>query len=80
MYKMTVKRARKVRDALLLGGGIVMLSAYIWEPAFYVGMAAAVSCLIPHFLWNGCPHCGKQLGRNEGDFCQFCGKRIEEPF
>lgn len=54
-----------------------MLLAYVYQPFFYLGGVIACSCLIPHFLYNKCPHCGKQLGRNEGDFCQHCGKRID---
>lgn len=78
MHKMTIKQARKVRDMLLLGGTIIMLLAYVWEPFFYVGVIVAFSCLIPHFLYNKCPHCGKQLGRNEGRYCQYCGKQMDE--
>ena len=74
---MPVKKARALRDRLLLAGFVVMLLAYVYRPLFYVGGAIAFSCLIPHFLYNKCPHCGKQLGRNEGDFCQHCGKRID---
>lgn len=74
---MAVKNARKLRDTLLLVGFVVMLSAYVYEPLFIVGLIVAFSCLIPHFLFNKCPHCGKQLGRNEGGFCQFCGKRFD---
>lgn len=74
---MTVKKARKLRDRLLLGGFVLMLLAYLYEPVFIVGVIVTFSCLIPHFLFNKCPHCGKQLGRNEGEFCQFCGKRID---
>ena len=55
----------------------MMLGAYIYEPLFQPGMVVAFSCLIPHFLWNKCPHCGKQLGRNEAEFCQFCGGKID---
>ncbi|MEE1393705.1 MAG: hypothetical protein U0K65_06040 [Negativibacillus sp.] len=74
---MPVKKARALRDRLLIAGFVVMLLAYVYRPLFYVGGAIAFSCLIPHFLFNRCPHCGKQLGRNEGDFCQYCGKRID---
>lgn len=74
---MTVKKARKLRDSLLIVGAIVMLMAYLWEPFFWIGFVVTCSCLIPHFLFNKCPHCGKQLGRNEGEFCQFCGKSLE---
>lgn len=48
------------------------------EPLGVVGMIVMLSCLIPHFMYNKCPYCGKQLGRNEGDFCQFCGKSLKE--
>lgn len=75
---MAPKKARKFRDALMFGGVIVMLLAYIWQPFLYIGAIIAFSCLIPHFFFNKCPYCGKRLGRNEGDFCQFCGKRIDE--
>ena len=75
---MNVRKAQRLRDMLLLIGFFMMLGAYIYEPLFHPGMVVAFSCLIPHFLWNKCPHCGKQLGRNEGEFCQFCGGRIDE--
>ena len=74
---MPVRKAQKLRDALLIVGFITMLSAYIYEPLAVVGAVVAFSCLIPHFLFNKCPHCGKQLGRNESKFCQFCGKPID---
>lgn len=75
---MSVKKARKLRNALLIAGFFIMLLAYIWEPFFVIGVVVTFSCLIPHFMYNRCPHCGKQLGKNEGDFCQFCGKKLDE--
>lgn len=74
---MTVKKARKLRDGLMIIGFITMLTAYLYEPMFIVGCVIAFSGLIPHFLYNKCPHCKKQLGRNDGAFCQYCGGRIE---
>lgn len=74
---MNIRKAQKLRDMLLLIGFFMMLGSYIYEPLFTPGMIVACSCLIPHFLWNKCPHCGKQLGRNEAEFCQFCGGKIE---
>lgn len=73
---MTIKQARKLRDILLISGFIVMLSAYIWEPLFIIGAVISCSCLIPHFLFNRCPHCGKQLGNHAGLYCQYCGKNL----
>lgn len=74
---MPVKKARKVRDCLLVVGAVIMLLAYIWEPFIAIGAVIATSCLIPHFLFNKCPRCGKNLGRSEGDYCPFCGKSID---
>ena len=74
---MSAKKAQKIRDILILAGIVIMLGAYIYEPLMKVGMVVAFSCFIPHFLYNKCPHCGKQLGRNDGKFCQHCGGRIE---
>ncbi len=75
---MKVKAARKLVFAILIAGFILSaVGPYFYEPLFAVGMIVMVSSLIPHFLYNKCPHCGKNLGRNEGRFCQFCGKEFE---
>ena len=74
---MNVRKAQRLRDMLLLIGFFMMLGSYIYESLFVPGMVVALSCLIPHFLWNKCPQCGRQLGRNEAEFCQFCGEKID---
>ena len=74
---MKVKTAQKLRNALMFGGTIMMLGAYIYEPMITIGGIVACSCLIPHSLFNRCPHCRKQLGRNEGTYCQYCGKPLD---
>ena len=74
---MTAKKARKLRDALMFGGFVVVLAGYFWEPLGIVGLIIMASGLIPHYLWNRCPHCGEQLGRTPGDYCQHCGKPLE---
>lgn len=74
---MPVKKARKLRDALLIAGVVVALMGYFWNVLGYLGIVLMFSALIPHFLWNKCPHCGKHFGRDGGDYCQYCGKPIE---
>lgn len=76
---MTVRQGRKLRDALLITGTVVMLLSALLrrEPLFVIGAVIAFAALIPHFLFNKCPHCKRQLGRSEGDFCQFCGKPLD---
>ena len=74
---MKVKHARMLRDALMIIGVLVMLLSALYEPLLMIGGIIACSCLIPHFLFNRCPHCGRQLGNHNGDHCQFCGMKIE---
>lgn len=75
---MTPRKAQHLSAMLLVIGMLTMLCAYVWEPLFFVGAVIAVSSLIPHFLFNRCPHCGKLLGKSLGKYCQFCGKDIEK--
>ena len=76
---MTVKKAVKLTCILLIAGIVIMLlGAYtLCNPLFVAGALVATSCLIPYFRFYRCPHCGRHLCRNEGKFCQYCGKRIE---
>ena len=74
---MKVKEAQKLRDTLFIVGIIIMLCAGIFEPLTVIGAVIAFSGLIPHFLYNKCPSCGKQLGRNDGKYCQHCGKALD---
>lgn len=74
---MKAKAAQKLRNALLISGFAVMLASYLYEPLFAVGVMIAFSCVIPDYLCNKCPQCGKRLGRNAGEFCHHCGGKIE---
>ena len=74
---MNVRKAQKLRNTLLIIGLIIMLAGYLWEPFMIIGAIVMFAGLIPHFLYNKCPHCGKQLGRNEAAFCQYCGGQID---
>ena len=74
---MKVRNAQKLRDALMIIGLLIMLAGSLCEALSIVGAIVAFSGLIPHFLFNKCPFCGKQLGRNDGKFCQHCGEKID---
>ena len=75
---MKPKQAGKCRDVLMIAGVAVMLLGYLHKAFLIAGLCVAASCLLPHFLFYRCPHCGKLLGRNEERFCQHCGESIEE--
>lgn len=74
---MKLRKAQKLRNTLLIVGFFIMLLGYYSNVIGVIGAIVAVSSLIPHFLFNKCPHCGKQLGRNEGKFCQYCGRPLD---
>ena len=75
---MSVRKSRIVRDVLFVIGFIIMM---LGEPfgwgCFIVGAIVFFSGLIPHVLYNRCPHCGKSCGHSSGNYCQFCGKKLE---
>lgn len=75
---MKPKKARELTNTLLMTGIVVMLLGYVNEIFLMIGAIVACSCLLPHFIFYKCPHCGRHLGRNEGEFCQYCGKQIDE--
>ena len=70
---MKAKSARKLTLFILVVG--ILLNIY--EPLRGVSVIVVISSLIPAFFFNRCPHCRKYLGRNNGDFCQHCGTKIE---
>lgn len=74
---MKLRKAQKLRNTLLIVGFFIMLLGYYSNVIGIIGVIVTCSCLIPHFLFNKCPHRGRQLGRNEGKFCQFCGKPLD---
>ena len=77
---MKPQQAQRLRDILLLLGAFVMLTSSLFgEVLFWVGMAITFSSLIPHFLFNKCPHCGHQLNAwtHRNPYCPFCGKRVD---
>lgn len=74
---MNVRAAQKLRNTLIIVGILIMLGGYVFDLLMGVGAIVAFSGLIPDFLYNKCPHCGKHLGRNEGDYCQHCGGKID---
>lgn len=75
---MNRKKARNLRDTLLITGVVMMLGSCLCEPLFICGLIVLLSCMIPDFLFNKCPHCGRHLGKNAGNYCQHCGEKLEE--
>ena len=77
---MKPEQAQRLRDILFLLGAVVMLTSYLFgEVILCIGMVIAFSGLVPHFLYNKCPHCGHQLRAwtHRDPYCPFCGKRVD---
>jgi len=75
---MNARKAQKLRNTLLITGTMIALLGVWLEIFAVIGIVVMLSCMIPEILYNRCPHCRKNLGRNEGDYCQFCGKAIDK--
>ena len=75
---MSRENARFLTTLILILGILIMLFSVYRESLLYIGAAVIFSSLIPEFLFNKCPHCGKYLGKNYGRFCQFCGKSLKD--
>ena len=71
------KYATIVAWTLFLAGVVITLLGYGNETVFNAGMIVSSAALIPVFLFNKCPHCGRWLDRSSGKFCPHCGKPLD---
>lgn len=44
----------------------------------FIGVVLMCAGLMVKLRYCRCPHCGGFIGRSNGGFCQFCGKKINE--
>lgn len=75
---MKPKNAVKLIYCLFIGGFILILLSYVNILFLPLGILAEGSAVVCNMLFFKCPHCGKHLGRNGGDYCQHCGKRVND--
>jgi|GEM_PF-3111287 len=60
---------------MMLTGGF-----YKGYSVFFMGViliSSTVGLEIMHYEYMFCPHCGRYLYKNYGDYCQKCGHLIE---
>ena len=74
---MKVSTARELSTILMLGGIILILCREIYMPFLLIGSIITLFGLVVHFLYNKCPYCGRQLGRDYGDYCPHCGRALD---
>lgn len=58
---------------------ILAMIGYAGSVVGLIGMFMVLPGFIAvELLMNRCPHCGRHLDRNRGQFCQHCGGRVRE--
>lgn len=77
--KLSLRQKRRVIGGLL--GLVIALTilCITLERSWYdlVVMGGAVAGIILNFVWWRCPSCGGWLGRDRGEYCRHCGKKID---
>ena len=78
---MKLKYVRK-RTFIILGVGLLvaLLGIAMKQQATLImlGLLMMFSSVIHHVIFYRCPHCGKHLGRDGGDYCRHCGTSFDE--
>ena len=75
---MKPKQAKKLIWILCAIGIVAMLFSYLYPLCLLVGVVAVGAAVFLDLRFYRCPHCGRFLWRNNGDFCQHCGESIDE--
>lgn len=53
-------------------------SFYDILPLAIIGLGLMIIAFAFNITFYRCPHCGKHLGRDGGDYCQHCGTSFDE--
>lgn len=75
---MKVKEARKISNIIIITGLAIILMGYIYKPFVIIGSIVFIYGFIVNILYNRCSGCGKYFDRNTGDYCRYCGKKIDD--
>lgn len=73
---MSVKRARTLWKSLLTVGALITVCGKLWLPFLILGSIIMFCGIFVLARYYKCPHCGKTLGRENGNFCPYCGKSL----
>lgn len=75
------KQIRK-RTFIILGIGLLIALCGIAKneqvTLILLGLLTMFASILHHVIFYRCPHCGKFLDRNTGDYCPGCGKKVNE--
>lgn len=80
MKKLLPKKIRAVFWIILLIGAVIgFIGAFSEMTSLIVaGMIIMLCSIVVYFVFYRCPHCGRFLDRSTGEYCPYCGKKINE--
>ena len=73
--KLSLRQKEYVDAAILIAGILIMLAGH--GILVLAGTLVTFGALALHIYWWRCHHCGQFLGRDKGEYCQHCGKKID---
>ncbi len=76
MKKIAPQKVRILTAEILVLGAVIGFigAATDFMPMVICGLALMVGSMIFQIIFHRCPHCASYLGRNDGDYCPYCGK------
>ena len=78
--KMNLKKTRKVILSLFVAIFVTGMAAGILESMVFavITLGLCVALVAVSLTFWRCPHCGEYLGRNVGQYCTHCGKKLDD--
>ena len=78
MRRMTPQKTNVLFSVLLVIGAAIAFWGVFCNivAAEIVGILVMFGAVVFRFIFYKCPHCGKYLDRSAGDFCPYCGQRV----
>ncbi|MCQ2420886.1 MAG: hypothetical protein MJ118_07100 [Clostridia bacterium] len=81
MKRASPKQIRKRTFVILAIGLLIALCGIAKNEQvtlILLGLLTMFASILHHVIFYRCPHCGKFLDRNTGDYCPGCGKKVNE--
>lgn len=79
MWKDSPRTVRKMVLRLSTAGAVLALGGALVQSALLIvaGLLLLIVALVLHFTYYRCPHCSRFLDRSDGEYCPYCGKKME---
>ena len=80
MRKCNPKKINTIALVIIFVGALIGFCGIAREIDFLViiGMIVVISSIIFRLIFYRCPHCSQFLDRSTGEYCPYCGEKINE--